>query len=331
MVRLVSLQRKLRLLRPLVLLGLVTCDADLPTSPSVTPALTVRVLDVGTGDATYIENGASKVIIDGGNDQIRFAELLDSLGVRNTTLDAVILTHTDVDHVLGLRQIFATDRNLEIRYFFDNQDPSTSSSLAALRDSVNGRAARGELIYRDADDPCGDGSLVCTIALDGGAKLHVLRADPTGSGPDDRSTPVKLVGPDSASFTMWLAGDAEFGAMQWFETAQYHVNPGMHVTVLKGQQHGDCKSITARFIELTDPAWVTFSVDSPNPQGRINTQVTDILANEDTPWYRTDENGSITIVAPVDGGYTITPDRGAASMSGLSDRPSASTACNPMP
>jgi|GEM_PF-5667127 len=44
-------------------------------------ALTVRFLDVGQGDATYITNGTSKVIIDGGPDTVRFGKLLDSLGL----------------------------------------------------------------------------------------------------------------------------------------------------------------------------------------------------------------------------------------------------------
>ena len=51
-----------------------------PAKPPVTsfasdsggPELIVRLLDVGQGDATYIRNGSSKVIIDGGPDSVAF-------------------------------------------------------------------------------------------------------------------------------------------------------------------------------------------------------------------------------------------------------------------
>src|SRR5436305_1227857 len=55
--------------------------------------LIVRVLDVGQGDATYIRNGASRIIIDGGPEPIVFGRYLDSLSLNNTTIDVVILSH----------------------------------------------------------------------------------------------------------------------------------------------------------------------------------------------------------------------------------------------
>ena len=37
--------------------------------------LIIRLLDIGQGDATYIRNGSSRVIIDGGPDSARFGSL----------------------------------------------------------------------------------------------------------------------------------------------------------------------------------------------------------------------------------------------------------------
>ncbi|HEY5218891.1 MAG TPA: MBL fold metallo-hydrolase [Gemmatimonadaceae bacterium] len=101
-------------------------------------ALTVRVLDVGQGDATYITNGGSRVIIDGGPDARRFGHLLDSLGVHDDTIDVVVLSHAHFDHYSGLRELFRTSRHIVVRYFFENQDPSAASSLRQLRDSIAG-------------------------------------------------------------------------------------------------------------------------------------------------------------------------------------------------
>jgi hypothetical protein len=139
--------------------------------------LVVRILDVGQGDATLITNGTSKVLIDGGPDPVRFGTLLDSLGLEGATIDVVILSHQHYDHHAGLRELFRTSRGITVRYFFENQDPYTNAALSELRDSVAARAGRGQLVYRDTDDPCGDGRFICTITMTGGAKLHVMQPD----------------------------------------------------------------------------------------------------------------------------------------------------------
>src|SRR3954470_14232791 len=170
-----------------------------PAKPPVTsfvsdPAgkeLIVRLLDVGQGDATYIRNGTSRIIIDGGPEPIAFGRYLDSLSLNNTTIDAVILTHQHLDHYSGLRELFRTSRHIHIRYFFENKDPAPAVTLAQLRDSVLSRMDHDSLIYRDTDDPCSDGRLICTITMNGGAKIHLLAPKPDGTGPNNRSAVVK--------------------------------------------------------------------------------------------------------------------------------------------
>ena len=104
-----------------------------------TSELRVRVLDVGQGDATLIENGGSRVLIDGGPDLRRFEHLLDSLRLDDSTFDVVILTHQHADHVIGLRALFESRRHIKVRYFFENKDPYTAANLRHLRDSMMAR------------------------------------------------------------------------------------------------------------------------------------------------------------------------------------------------
>jgi competence protein ComEC len=291
--------------------------------------LIVRVLDVGQGDATYIRNGSSRIIIDGGPTAATFGRYLDSLSLNNTTIDVVILSHQHLDHYGGLSELFRTSRHIHVRYFFENKDPAPAVTLARLRDSIVSRIDRDSLIYRDTDDPCANGQPICTITMSGGARLHILAPLPNGVGANNRSTAVKLVGPDSASFTMWLAGDAEHDEIDWFETAGYPANPGMRVNVLKADHHGSCNGVTPRYLELTQPQWVVASVGARNEYGHMHTQAKAIYRAAGIPWYRTDRNGTITIRSPgtPGGGFTITPARRGIDLSGTSDRTSHQVGC----
>ena len=192
-----------------------SCIASAQRPPS--RELTVRVLDDGQGDAILIQNGGSTVLVDGGPDPRVLGRYLDALMLNGDTVDAVILTHQHADHYQGLRELFASRRHIVVRFFWENQDPSPNVTLARLRDSIASRVRAGSLVYRDTDDPCATGQAICTVTLRGGALLHIMRPDPKGRGANNRSVAVKLVGPDSASFTMWMAGDAEHQAIQWFD------------------------------------------------------------------------------------------------------------------
>jgi competence protein ComEC len=291
--------------------------------------LIIRLLDVDQGDATYIRNGSSRVIIDGGPDTTTFGRYLDSLRLNNTTIDVVILSHQHLDHYSGLRELFKTRRHIRVRYLFENKDPAPAVTLAELRDSILSRMDHDSLIYRDADDPCADGRPICTITMSGGAKLHILAPFPNGHSPNNRSTAVKLIGPDSASFTMWLAGDAEHDEINWFEQTGYDHNPGMGVSVLKADHHGSCNGVTPRYLTLTHPQWVVASLGVRNAFGHMHTQAKKIYRTAGVPWYRTDQNGTITIRSPgtPNGGYTIAPEHSSTDLSGPSDRRSRQAAC----
>lgn len=295
--------------------------------------LVVRVLDVGQGDATLIENGSSRVLIDGGPTVDRMGRLLDSLGLNNSTIDVVILSHAHADHLVGLRALFESKRRIRVRYFFENQDPSTAVNLRQLRDSVVARIEQDGLVYRDTDDPCANGTPICTITMNGGAKLHIMRPMPGASNANDRSTPVKLVAADSSAFSMWFAGDAEQNAISWFlGKARYAAHPGMRVDVLKANHHGSCNGVTTAYLAATQPKWVAASVGAKNGYGHMHDQAKSRYRARQTPWYRTDQNGTIEFrVAGTPGEKFTVVARGKANARGPSDERSSQAQCRPIP
>jgi competence protein ComEC len=305
-------------------------DARATFSPPTTNReLVVRVLDVGQGDAILIQNGGSTVLVDGGPVRRVFARWLEELHVPDT-LDAVILTHAHVDHFEGLRELFRSRNGRVVRAFWWNGDPATALSQSHLPDSVAARARRGAMVLHDTDDPCGDGRPLCTITLKGGAVLHIMRPLPNGRLENDRSVALKLVGPDSASFTMWLAGDAQHEAIDWFDDgAGYARNPGMHADVLKADHHGSCDGVDDRYLDVVHPSLVIASLGAANDYGHVHAQAKAAYARHGIPWYRTDQNGTVTIRSPgtPGGGYTVTVERGTTNASGPSDRRSYQADC----
>lgn len=64
----------------------------------------VCVLSSGSkGNTTYIETDEAKILIDIGNTCKYVKEKLEEFGVLPSELDAVLITHTHVDHVKGLK------------------------------------------------------------------------------------------------------------------------------------------------------------------------------------------------------------------------------------
>ena len=63
----------------------------------------VEVLSSGSkGNTTYIETPKAKILIDCGNSSKYIIEKLNSINVDPNEIDAILITHTHVDHVKGL-------------------------------------------------------------------------------------------------------------------------------------------------------------------------------------------------------------------------------------
>jgi beta-lactamase superfamily II metal-dependent hydrolase len=127
---------------------------------------------------------------------------------------------------------------------------------------------------------------------------------------------------------MWLSGDAERPEQAFFELA-YAANPGLDVRVLKGNHHGSCNGVSARWLQLTTPEWTTFGVSSTNTFGHVHEQAKTLDRVASARWLRTDENGRITFRTRGTPGsdYSVSLEREGVSLNGRGDRIVAESSC----
>src|SRR3989338_9979860 len=73
--------------------------------------LTVSFLDIGQGDAIFIESPSGRqALIDGGPGRVVLRELAKVISWYDRSIDAVVATHPDLDHIGGLVDVFARFR-----------------------------------------------------------------------------------------------------------------------------------------------------------------------------------------------------------------------------
>jgi competence protein ComEC len=268
----------LRWALPPVAVAAILVPAILFTLPD--SMLHVNFLDVGQGDSILIVKGGRQVLVDGGPDP---QPLLLALGRKmpfwDRTIDMVVLTHPDADHLGGLIEVLKRYRVTHI--------------LAAntTSDSPLFREWRAAIAARD---------IKCTVALSGQritfsdtVTLTVLNPgrNVTSLNGDDlnQSSVVLRVKMGDASFL--LTGDLPA------ETERELVmdRADLRSTVLKAGHHGSEGSTSEAFLSIVNPQAAVVSVGRGNTHGHPAQEVLSRLKEMtgDDGIYRTDEQGTI--------------------------------------
>ena len=226
--------------------------------------LRVTFLNVGQGDAILIESPTRRqVLIDGGRDRAVLRELGTVMPWWDRSIDVVIATHPDADHVGGLFEVLA---RYEVHTIFQsgvqNDTPQTESLLSAVsRERSNGAeerlARRGQVI--DIGD---------------GAYIEILFRDRDVSGLETNTASIVLrVVYGDTSFL--LNGDSP----QAIEEYLVHLDGGhLKSNVLKAGHHGSDTSSAISFVGYVSPDWVVFSRGCDNTYGHPHQEVVDLMA-----------------------------------------------------
>jgi len=108
--------------------------------------LTVAFLDIGQGDAIYIEapNG-TQVLIDGGPNKSILRELGKVMPFWDRSIDVVMMSHPDLDHIGGLPAVF---ERFSVEYFVTPGVDSDTGAYQTLVSDVEKEKAQTILARR---------------------------------------------------------------------------------------------------------------------------------------------------------------------------------------
>jgi competence protein ComEC len=256
-----------------LLLGLLTARDSAVVS--------VRFLDVGQGDAALIISPEGKhVLVDGGRGAMGVAHTLRE--ARIDTLDLVVASHADADHIGGLEAVFHTTR---VRAYLDNGVPHTTVTYRRLMQTVE----RSQALYLQA---------TARIITLGGVTLRVLPPPPNAEGQNNASVGLVL---EFGEFRALFVGDAEQDELRYF--TQLGVP---RVAVLKASHHGARNGVSPGWLQATRPGVVVISVGAHNTYGHPNPIALRYYARYARAIYRTDLDGDILVEGRRDGSFTVT-------------------------
>ncbi len=249
--------------------------------------LHVHFLDVGQGDAIFIRTPSGRqVLIDGGPSP---SVLLSRMGRRmpfwDRSLDVVLLTHPDEDHITGLVEVLE-------RYRVDVLVFREMGCQKPICDRWDELALNTEGMVWEAEAGL-------EIKLEEGVWIEVLHPGVkllSREGHNDNSLVIRLRhGEASFLFTGDIGVESEHGLLTAGEELQS--------TVLKVAHHGAGDASTAAFLEAVDPEVAVISVGEDNDFGHPCQDVLERLeavvnsVDGEVPIYRTDRHGTVHVVS----------------------------------
>ncbi|BBB92294.1 MAG TPA: ComEC/Rec2 family competence protein [Methylomusa anaerophila] len=244
--------------------------------------LTVKVLDVGQGDAIFIRTPEQTVLIDTGDIPARDKLLAHLRNQGISALDKVIITHPHADHLGGMPGLLET---FTVKQIFDSGQTTTSGLYRQYLGAVQKKNIPFKVVTA--------GEL---IDLGGGVTLKVLAPGKpfiTGSDSDlnNNSIVTQLV---FGGFSMLLAADAEQPAE---DRMLKKYSSGLNSTILKSGHHGSRTSSSMPFLRAVNPEVAIISAGVNNEYHHPHPATLKKYADRKIKVYRTDTDGTVTITS----------------------------------
>lgn len=240
--------------------------------------LTVVFLDVGQGDAIFIQapNG-NQILIDGGPNNAALRELSKIMPFYDRSIDMIIETHPDSDHINGLVKVL---RRYNVGLIMKPGVESDNSAYQEIKKIIQEKNIKDVFARRGMK-----------INLGEDVYLDILFPDRDVSGLETNTASItaKLVyGNNCFLFT----GDSPKAIEQYLVSID---KESLECDVLKMAHHGSKTSTSESFLGYVNPEYAIISVGKDNKYGHPNQEILDLLKQFKVSVFRTDESGAIKI------------------------------------
>ena len=239
--------------------------------------LEVHYLDVGQGDSTLIICDGHAMLIDAGDNSKGTAVQLYLNKQNVTTLDYVIGTHPDEDHIGGL-DVILTKFDCKTIFLTDEQKDTNT-----YRDVLDALDYKG---YEKTQPVVGNSYML------GSASFTILGPGVLSEDSNDNSIAILL---EHGNNKFYFEGDA--GEREEKDI----LSTGLPVAadVYKIGHHGSKTSTSDGMLSAVHPTYAVISVGAGNSYGHPNAETLNKLRANNIQVFRTDEQG--VIVAKSDG------------------------------
>jgi competence protein ComEC len=249
---------------------------------SAFPERTLRVsfLNIGQGDSIFIEGPTGiQMLVDGGPNGSVLREFGKRMPFFDRTLDAVVETHPDKDHIGGLVDVF--DR-YDVDTFFEPGILNDTKISKALVGAVKTEGSRDILARRGM-----------RILLGGGAYADILYPDEDVSRVKDTNTGSIVMRVVYGNTSFLLTGDSP----QAVERHLIALDPEgrwLESDVLKPGHHGSRTSTAPEYVAAVKPSFAVISAGKDNSYGHPHQETLQTLAKAGVRVLSTIDSGTIT-------------------------------------
>lgn len=242
--------------------------------------LTVSFLDVGQGDAIFIESPSGhQLLVDAGPGISVLRELGSVMGSTDRTVDVVVATHPDADHIGGFPEIF---KRYEVSAVIDNGAFHDTNLYEQYNASIEKEHAQYIQARRGQVIDFGDGAYVRVLFPD-----RELGAE---SG-NDGSVVLQVVYGETE---VLLSGDAGKSVESHMVVLE---NKLLQSDVLKVGHHGSRTSSLQTFVATVAPTFSIISAECNSRYGHPHPETMEILKELSKEILTTCEEGTISFVS----------------------------------
>lgn len=237
--------------------------------------LHLYVFDVGQGDAMMIVTpDGRQMIIDGGEEPaLLLREVGEVMPFWDRSVDVVVVTHPDTDHLGGLPELLA---RYEVATILESGTVAPTNLYQAWQTAVQREGVQP--LVAQAGQP---------FEWETGITVEVLAPRGTPFGETNQNSVVLEV--RYGTFCALLTGDIEAESEQRL-LAENALDP---CQVLKIAHHGSNTSTSERFLERVAPTYALISVGSGNRFGHPSDAVVERLEAQGVRIFRTDQQGTL--------------------------------------